>query len=67
MYICISKEYKKMITYLLIGMIITGIIDYLTHLYEIENGKLTNSEILLFILLWPIVVLCVIYELLKEL
>ena len=67
MYICISKEYKKMITYLLIGMIITGIIDYLTHLYEIENAKLTNSEILLFILLWPIVVLCVIYELLKEL
>lgn len=56
-----------MITYLLIGMIITGIIDYLTHLYEIENAKLTNSEILLFILLWPIVVLCVIYELLKEL
>lgn len=55
-----------MIIYLIIGMIITGIIDYLTNLYEIENAKLTNSEILLFILLWPIVVLIMINELFKN-
>jgi hypothetical protein len=56
-----------MITYLIIGMVITGFIDYYTHLHEMDDIKLTPYEIIMFILLWPIVVLCVIYELLKEL
>jgi hypothetical protein len=55
-----------MITYLLIGMVITGVIDYLTAQYEIKEAKLTSSEILLFILLWPIVVLIIISELFKN-
>jgi len=57
---------KKMIIYLIIGMIITGIIDYFTHKFDIEDAKLTNSEIFLFILLWPIVILIMINELFKN-
>jgi hypothetical protein len=56
-----------MIVYLIIGMLLTGYIDYYTQKYNIEEAKLTGSEFLIFILLWPIVVLVIIYELLKEL
>jgi hypothetical protein len=55
-----------MITYLIIGMIITGLIDYLNSHYEIEEAKLTIYEMFLFILLWPIVILIIINELFKN-
>lgn len=56
-----------MMIYLIIGMLITGFIDYYTHLHEMYDIKLTPFEIIMFILLWPVVVLCVIYEVLKQL
>jgi hypothetical protein len=56
-----------MIIYLIIGMLLTGYIDYYTQMYDIEEAKLTGFEFVIFILLWPIVVLVIIYELLKEL
>ena len=56
-----------MITYFIIGMVITGFIDYYTHAHDIEEAKLTGFEVVMFILLWPVVVLVIIYELLKEL
>jgi hypothetical protein len=53
--------------YLIIGMLLTGYIDYYTHAHDIEEAKLTGFEVVMFILLWPIVVLVIIYELLKGL
>ena len=61
-----SNKIQKMIVYLIIGMLLTGYIDYYTQMYDIEEAKLTGFEFVIFILLWPIVVLVIIYELLKE-
>lgn len=61
------NKIQKMMIYMIIGMLITGFIDYYTHAHDIEEAKLTGFEVVTFILLWPVVVLVIIYELLKEL
>lgn len=48
--------------YLIIGMVLTMVIDYLTHMLEIHEAKFTNSERVSSILLWPIILLMIIIE-----
>lgn len=55
-----------MMWYIIIGMVLTMIIDYLTAKYEIHDAKFTNTERVISILLWPIIILMIIIEVIKN-
>jgi len=52
--------------YIIIGMVLTMIIDYLTAKYEIDDARFTNTERVISILLWPVIVLMIIIEVIKN-
>ena len=51
--------------YLIIGMILMMIIDYVTYKFELHEAKFTNFERIMAIILWPIMLLVIIIETIK--
>jgi len=52
--------------YIITGMILTMIIDLLTHKYQIEEAKFTNKERIISIIIWPIIILVIIIETIRN-
>ena len=52
--------------YIITGMILTMMIDYLTHKLEINDAKFTNTERFISVILWPIIILVIIIETIKN-
>lgn len=52
--------------YIITGMVLTMIIDLLTHKYQIEEAKFTNIERLISIVIWPVIILVIIIETIRN-
>lgn len=61
-----SNKIQKIMWYIIIGMVLTMIIDYLTAKYEIDDAKFTNTERVISIILWPVIILVIIIEIIKN-
>lgn len=54
-----------MITYVIIGMVWTMIIDYCTYRLKLGEAEFTNTERIISIFFWPIILLIVIITFIK--
>ena len=52
--------------YLIIGMVLTMFVDYWTYKLEIHEAKFTNSERIISILIWPVILFVLIVEIINN-
>lgn len=54
---------QDIISYLIVGMVLTMFIDYWSYKLELEEAKFTNGERIITVIMWPIILLLVLIKL----
>lgn len=57
---------QDIISYLIVGMVLTMFIDYWSYKLELEEAKFTNGERIMSVLFWPLIILMVIIEYIRR-
>jgi hypothetical protein len=61
-----TKIVKKMMCYIIIGLVLTMTVDYLINKLEIDEAKFTNTERIISIIIWPLIVIISIFVVIKS-